>query len=80
MSIALLGIPDLGIVAWLAICLIFAFDAGLFFAGWHYTEHHRKPRWERRMRRQPVEPVDFIAARRVRDKTRRGPASDRRAS
>lgn len=77
--IALLGIPDLGIVAWLAISLVFAFDAGLFFAGWHYTEHHRKPRWERRAQLQRAKPLDLADARRVRDRTRRGPEAGRRA-
>lgn len=80
MSFALLGIPDLSIVAWLAISLVFAFDAGLLFLGCHYTEHHRKPRWERRARLERAKPINLEAARRVRDRTRRGPSIDRRAS
>lgn len=55
----------------IACALLFA---ALLFLGWHYTEHYRKPRWERRARRQPADPIDFSGEIRVRDKTRRGPA------
>lgn len=60
---------------WTAIVIVglFALDAAIFFLGWHYTEHHRKPRWRRRMQRPPADPIDFSREYRVRDKTRRGP-------
>jgi hypothetical protein len=71
--LALLGIPNLGFVAWLVISFAFAVDAGIVFLGWHYSEHHRKPRWARHANHEPVDPIDFGGEIAVHDKSRRGP-------
>lgn len=70
---ALLGIPDLGIIAWVAISLIFAFDAGVFWVGRAYTRNRREPRWQRRATYQREAAETRRRAVRVRDRSRRGP-------
>jgi hypothetical protein len=70
---ALLGIPDLGIIAWAAIILIFAFDAGIVFLGRCYTKNYREPRWQRRATYERAAAETRHREIRVRDKSRRGP-------
>lgn len=49
MILAVLGIPNLGLIAWLVLAFVLAFDAGVCFVGWKHAENRRQRELEDRI-------------------------------